>query len=387
MQIHSQNTDSRRRGAVAVFALVMLVVLLGFASLTIDVGTLYNARADLQNAADAAALAAASSLAEDQMLEVRITKQLSASTVASDASKRAVSISSKLVSVGNKSVGLGAEDIVMGRIDLNSSNSAIDPTADAHLFNAITVSARRTSESANGAVDLFFASIWGKSTANVTASATAAFDDRVGGYDPGAGGADLFPMTINEQVYDDELAKNTDAYEFDDQIDSVSKVKDGIPEINLYPLSDTPGNFGLLNVGLSNNGTGGVGDHILHGIPAEDLEEETGADHLDFYDENGDLTAVAIPGTPGLKASLESDIEQRVGDIVGVPVFSSVSGTGANTKYGIVGIRFVRIMAVSLKSGSKYMWVQPVSYSGKGLIMDSNAKSSNGAAGQVVLVR
>src|SRR3989304_9625188 len=45
------------RGAVLVFTVVTLIVLLGFAALTVDVGYLYNTRADLQDTADAAVLA------------------------------------------------------------------------------------------------------------------------------------------------------------------------------------------------------------------------------------------------------------------------------------------------------------------------------------------
>ena len=50
--------NSRRRGVVAVLVAVILVTLLGFAALTVDVGAMYNARAELQRSADAAALAA-----------------------------------------------------------------------------------------------------------------------------------------------------------------------------------------------------------------------------------------------------------------------------------------------------------------------------------------
>ena len=47
------------RGAVAVVVGLMLVVLVGFAAIAVDVGAMYSQRAQLQNAADAAALAAA----------------------------------------------------------------------------------------------------------------------------------------------------------------------------------------------------------------------------------------------------------------------------------------------------------------------------------------
>ena len=50
------------RGATIVLVALMLAALLGIAALAIDVGMLYNARAEAQRAADAAALAGAGSL-------------------------------------------------------------------------------------------------------------------------------------------------------------------------------------------------------------------------------------------------------------------------------------------------------------------------------------
>ena len=58
----SRNTPERRRGAVGAFALVSMVALLGMMALAVDTGRLYVARAQLQTAADAAALAGAMEL-------------------------------------------------------------------------------------------------------------------------------------------------------------------------------------------------------------------------------------------------------------------------------------------------------------------------------------
>ncbi len=61
----------RARGIVAVQALLFPVVILGFAALTVDVGVMYNTRADLQRAADAATLAGASAYTTDAMMRIR----------------------------------------------------------------------------------------------------------------------------------------------------------------------------------------------------------------------------------------------------------------------------------------------------------------------------
>ena len=59
---------SSRSGAVIVLVAVLLVVLLGFTVLAVDVGYMYNTRAELQNAADAAAMAAAVAMGADFLL-------------------------------------------------------------------------------------------------------------------------------------------------------------------------------------------------------------------------------------------------------------------------------------------------------------------------------
>ena len=52
-----------RRGAVVVLLAVASTVIFGFAALTIDIGSMYIVRTELQRTADAAALAAARHLA------------------------------------------------------------------------------------------------------------------------------------------------------------------------------------------------------------------------------------------------------------------------------------------------------------------------------------
>ena len=55
----------RTEGAVAVISALGLVAFLGMVSLVIDMGRLYTVRNELQNVADAAALAAAGNLMHD----------------------------------------------------------------------------------------------------------------------------------------------------------------------------------------------------------------------------------------------------------------------------------------------------------------------------------
>lgn len=380
------NRLQRRRAATAVFVLVTLPVLLGMAALTVDVAVLCNVRTDLQNSADAAAMAAAYALSSESMQKVRTGKEADSnlSAVRSIAAQEIDRLAELNHSFGAKSTLIAATDIVLGQIDVKSATSALDSSGSAAGYNAVQVVTRRGG-GANSPVSLFFAPIFGKHYSNVSASAVAAFDDRVSGYDPDAGEAPLWPMTMSLNEYNWQVGQNVDSYSFDG--DSVNSDADGLPEVKAYPAMLAPGNFGLLNIGMSNQSVNGVADHIENGVSGDDLEAEIGESVLSFIDTDGTAKTHLVTGTPGLKASLESSVKQRIGDIVAIPIHDQVTGSGANTTYRIIGVRFARVMSVSLKSGTKYLWMQPVTYTGQGLLTNPNAPSSNGAAGRVVLVR
>ena len=376
------NQSSKRRGAVFVMVLVSLVVMLGFASLTLDVGALYNTRADLQNAADAAALSGASVLTENAMIQIRASKQQTASQVTQAVYERSVAVAAKLTSFGGSNIILQSGDVVTGWTDLTSGSGSIDEGKPASQFNTVQVTIRRSKTSANGPVDLFFASIFGKSSADVSASATAAFDDRVAGYDADPGEPDILPFTVHIDTYDKLLAQLSDQYEYDEVSDNVSSGTDGVPEVNIHPEKLAPGNFGRLAIGAAN-----VQDQIKNGVSSDDLELEIGVPYLSFYDADGEPLARSMSGDSGMKSELEGVIHSRVGDVVAIPVHSSVSGSGSNAVYTIVGVRFVRVMHVKLNGPTKGLWLQPVTYMGPGLILHVEAASSRGTGGQIILVR
>lgn len=111
---------------------------------------------------------------------------------------------------------------------------------------------------------------------------------------------------------------------------------------------------------------------------------------LNFYDaENGAPLTYPLTGNPGLKASLEDSIQSRVGDVVAIPLHDKVTGSGSGTTYRITQVRFGRVMHVKLKGSSadRGLWFQPVIYTGPGVLFNSAAPSSGGAAGRILLAR
>ncbi|GJM25911.1 MAG: hypothetical protein DHS20C16_23260 [Phycisphaerae bacterium] len=154
-------TVQRRRGAVAVQVAVASTAIIGFAALTIDVGVVYNAKTDLQRTADAAALAASSKLASyDEGDPIALARA------------EAIRIA-EANSVLSEQVSLSTADIEFGRAVMSDLNGGYDFQPTLEFPDAVRVVVRKTSGSANGALPLYFARIFGKQTTNVEAEAIA----------------------------------------------------------------------------------------------------------------------------------------------------------------------------------------------------------------------
>ncbi|MEZ6082545.1 MAG: VWA domain-containing protein [Phycisphaerae bacterium] len=153
--------NHRRRGAVAVQVAVSMTAIMGFAALTIDVGVIYNAKTDLQRTADAAALAASSKLASfdegDPM------------ALAREEAHRIVQANKVL----QESVSVSDADIQFGRAVYNEQNGSYDFQPTTEFPDAVRVVMKKTTGSANGALQLYFARIFGKQSTDVEAEAIA----------------------------------------------------------------------------------------------------------------------------------------------------------------------------------------------------------------------
>ncbi|MGO4235798.1 pilus assembly protein TadG-related protein [Pseudarthrobacter sp. YAF2] len=131
--------DGNERGVVAVMMALLLVVLLGCAALAVDVGMLYATRAQLQNGADAGALA-----------------------IAQDCALNGTSCQSRATTTGKNLAG-------------SNANSGL---ADAGVSFTVpgSVSVTTSARNSNGpGVLTMFANVFGISTVQVGATATAAW--------------------------------------------------------------------------------------------------------------------------------------------------------------------------------------------------------------------
>lgn len=161
-----QGEGPRRRGAVIVLTVVVLAVLCGLAAMTLDVGYLYNVRADLQRTADAAALAAAARLAEHD-----------AADPVARAREAAMEYVKKNPSLG-KELTIEENDITFGLANYDVESNSFNFEETEVLPDAVRVRVRRAQGSPNGVVTLWFARLFGIHATNVSAQATAVMTPR-----------------------------------------------------------------------------------------------------------------------------------------------------------------------------------------------------------------
>ncbi|MCP4251412.1 MAG: hypothetical protein GY778_30620 [bacterium] len=381
MKCRGIKSASRRRGATLAMSVVMMVALVGFAALSIDVGYLYTVKGEAQNLTDSAARAGASAFIGQVSTGDPEQEQSSTETL-TEANSRAVQYASQN-SVHGITPSLESKDVVVGRYDFDNPTAPLSPTG---LANAVQVTARLTSDSPNGAVPNLFAPVLGFGNSDVSATAIAAFDDRFAGYTPDPGV--LIPFTIEINEYETQLTGGPDEFSYDADLDLIQSFADGTLEVDIYPYRNASGNFGLLNVGKTNQGVPGLEYQILNGITSAELEDETGSPELVFLDDQGQSQTYQISGNPGMKSALKSPIEARLGDVVGFFIYTAVSGNGANVMYTIVDVRFGRLMDVKLTGNpnNRRVVIQPTPYTGPGVRTGSGAPSTNGYVGRVLLV-
>lgn len=143
---------------------VALVGLLAFASLGVDVGLVWAARTQLQNATDAAALAGVANLIEvDPPV---LTEPL--------ARERALDLASRHRAAHAHSLALGEDDLEIGSWDLSERQfTPLPGEDDPFRVNAVRVTARLDEESGNGPVPAFLARVVGRESFDVGAQAVA----------------------------------------------------------------------------------------------------------------------------------------------------------------------------------------------------------------------
>ena len=173
--VRQGNFFKKTEGATAITIAICLFVLIGMASLAIDVGQLYTVRNELQNVADAAALAGVGQLVQNSGGQA-----VRDSALATQAAMQVAQTQSQLQ--GQPTVADGARNdltLHFGVWDIYSGNPATAWTdlgttcASTSNANALRVTIIRSGDTVFGPVSNIFAKIFGANTSTVNATATA----------------------------------------------------------------------------------------------------------------------------------------------------------------------------------------------------------------------
>lgn len=280
------SAHERERGAVAVIVAILLVVLLGFAALAVDMGLLYSEKAQLQNGADAGALAIAQACAKE-----------ATSTNCTDPASLAKGLADK-----NSLDGLSN----VQSIALDVPNRKVTVTAD-------PIEAGRT----DNQVSLFFAGALGIPASSAVAKSTVVWGSPSKGTTP-------FPLTMSVCQVNGMVDGSTQLIR-----SHSSNANSDCPQ---GPSgSDTPGGFGWLA-----QDPYGCGAYIDLAV------NESGAD----TGNNGPSYCNDVLN------GWAADINAGKDVVILLPVFTSVTGTGAGSSYDVSAFAAFKVRGWKFSGGT-----------------------------------
>src|SRR6516162_187286 len=369
MKLHASPRRTHRPGAVTVLSALLMVFLLIMVAFAVDLGWIIVVRMQLQNAADAAALAGTSKVLDQSILTG--SPQTSAIEAAARAEAQRFSVANYgggvALTIPDNPSNDASGDIVCGYLS-NPSNLGQSMDTSSSTPNSVQVRLRRDSVS-KISLSLFFARIMGINTENINATATATYRDHITGFSIHAPGHDtclLLPFALDVSTWNSLVAGNgPDVFSRDPNTGMVTAGTDGIHETKLFPLSNgsggrsglPPGNFGTLQIGPANNSTATLVRQILNGPNANDLSYYPGG----VIQLDPTTQALSLPGNTGVSAAVKDALNTIIGQPRVLPLYSSVAGPGANAVYTIVGFAGVTVCDVVLTGSlsSKHVTIEP----------------------------
>ncbi len=379
----------RRRGAVTPLVAFMMVPFVGMVAFALDVAWIVQSRSDLQSAADAAALAGAEQLMNG-FVQYNTPSQTGLSTILNTAETSAKTYAKNFAGYntagGVSSLTLNDADIEFGFTD--ASNNYTAAPGYTGYPNTVKVTMRLDS-SANGALKLFFAPIFGMSSTNVRATAAATiYTANVNGFAITTTNAPILPMTLDMNAWNTFVSngKSSDG--------TVHTAANGAPQMEVYPSPvNASGNFGMLSLDDSSNSASTIRGWIDNGLDSSTLSTLKSDNLLPIPSLNPPQWN--WKGAPGFKASDLNELS--VGTDYLMPVFQPVvstsgssyqatdSGTGpatpgdgghgSNAYYNIVGFVGVQISQLD-KSSDAY--VEPVAMISPTFLYDSSSVAPAG---------
>ncbi len=343
-----QSVQTSRRGTLLPAIAIGLLVAAGGIALVLDQLWLSSAQSELQTSANAASLAAAQKLANEELLKPEFDSETWANAVR----QTAAAVAGRNLAVGQP-VFVSTEpskDVRLGRPvidDLTGQETYIE--TDFHPSSVI-VMAHRDRESGNP-VSLFMPYLTAQPYGDVLASSEASISNSIRAVRPlDHANVPAWPIAILEKdgdVLDDwnstiETAQGSDNFGWDETKKAVIEEPDGLPEMVLK----TGSNNELGNVRIVDLGTGffdsALVDQFVDGFNWEHLQEF--GSELGF--EEGPLSLGAVSDFQGTPID---QLEKQLGQTRIVLLYERGSNPSSNDHETIKATRLVSIRLLSIQ--------------------------------------
>lgn len=401
MGTHHQN----KRASILPLVAVSMTILFIMMAVVVDFGWIFLAQNQLQNTADASALAAASQLIDEDILSGN-SNQTDDVVDTRDyaeiyAGLNQAALRNIMLDRNNSNDPDG--DVVVGYIDDPNDYQSPFESASVSSYNSVKVQTR-LAQTMNGPLALFFGAFTGATQIELSAQTVASIEDRILGFQiPLSGSESSPPQTIPIlpfTIFIDAWKVQTDGDNYDPDLECPPQTDedhwqynpttgevnycagDGIPEVKIYPnqgsvctVPGLPGNFGTIDIGPSNNSTSDLISQIYNGATKEDLDAIGG---LLLSDDGNGTYSKWLNGDPGVSSAVKTALQDIIGEPRILPLFREAYGNGNNVYYEIVAFVGVRVMEVKLtgKMSKRYVYVQPCQIMSPHAVVDPNAPKS-----------
>jgi Flp pilus assembly protein TadG len=368
--------NDRRRGAAAILAALLAAFMLGMVAFALDIGWMVLVKADLQNAADAAALAGVRPLM-DGYVNYQLATTTAQKTTLLNAATATATTNAQTYAGYNGAGGVASLSLKSGDIQFGFTDASGNYTTGGTSYpNTIKVTLRRDGV-ANGALPLFFAPVFGIKTASLTASAAATmYGGAVDSINSSpTSNLRMLPMTYDVNAWSSFVSTGLDP-------DGNQTTYNGNPAIQVYPSVRAPGNFGQLSLDDSHAGQSTESGWVTNGIGSTEINALINANLIPLS--SHDSTRWDWVGDTGMKQSLVSTINSYAGQQFILPLFNPYNngvpnsnnysaGTGNGSHYYYQIVQFVGITIVTGANGG--VTVQPaaminpnLTFSGSGAV-------------------
>lgn len=380
-----RTVKSQRKGAIVPLSALFMTGVIAALVFAAELGRMGIIQSELQRAADAGALSASWDLVAQFNKKTPVDDAISVSREAAKAMVEKNAVRGVDPVLDNNAENATSGDIVFGRFTgFGDASATITPMMTTQT-NSVTVRVHKDNVR-NGMSELILGKLLGVSTFGSQASATAAWIPEVRGFNtPAVNGQTLgiLPFSVKTTIWNAYSAgSGTDQWKYDPKTKTVTSGSDGIKELDIYPLvTGSPGNFGTVDVGSSNNSTSDLKRQINSGVSAEDLA------YLGGKLELGEDGTLLLNGDTGISASIASELSKIIGHPRIIFLHSTNSGNGNNAYFTEVKFVGIRIVEVKLTGNPKRILIQPAAVVSQSVIAETSGDTSETVYSPVVLVK